>query len=828
MIGAPRAEFTRQNGESVTGLRRLARHLRAVRRRLQTVKSALRHRFVTAGVALAVGLAGTGVYLNVLDQVYPIDTWLFWSMAALWGWLFTFSLACVCMGQLILERMLRLALNPLESALQSMSVGVVAFVMCMYLGGALGLYGPVFAVLLPLAFTAAGARSGLRLIERFRVERSLAKPMRPFAALVSAAGVGCAALVYLQAMTPDSLNYDSTWTHLVIAQDYARNGRIVPLPGNYNMCVPHLASIIHTWGWTVPGLGRPALRWMMALHNEFGLFVWTLVGVSAGVRRLTGEPGLRAAWVGFFLFPIIFVYDNNLGGAADHIAAFFAVPMLLAALALWETFTPNRAALLAITAAGGLLTKYQMAYLFVPIALLLTARWALLAFRLRRGRPLSGDASVGWRELGRTPLVLCGVGALLVAPHFLKNLIFYNNPVYPLATELFTGSWPTVPGGADLIRYVFTDDKWRPKGSALEKLWHAAKLFFTFSFYPHYSFTRSVPAMGSLFTLLLPLLVVLPRVGRIWFGAVMASGAILIWAYTYNVDRNLQIFMPLMACVAVAVLVRAWRLGWLARAGLAPLVLLQVVWGSDALFYSGYGRLESSVNLIRTGFEGNAHGRLEGYRRTFLSLEAAIPEQARVLLHTSHVSLGIDREVIQDWAGFQGLISYDGLRSVRELYDYFSAHGITHILFEPGARGAPSKQEEILFHGLVTGYAEPMGTFGHFRLLRMPEIPPPDEAPYRVAMLGMAPYEDGLYPVEALSTKEGLPGSLQHYAAPSEPMPAGPDVWTQLLSQADAAIVNANAHPDAASKRLLNRRFKVGERYHGYFTVYVPGGKRSE
>lgn len=776
---------------------------------------------------LVLGLGGTAIYLDVLHDVYPVDTWLFWSMAALWGWMLTFSLACVCMGQLILERVLQVTLAPLESALQSMAAGVIAFVMCMYLGGALGLFGPVFAVLLPAAFTVAGSRSFLRLISRFRSERSEAKPMTPLAGLISVAGVVCVAMVYLQLLTPNTLNYDSTWTHLVIAQDYARDGRIVPFPGNYNMGVPHLASIIHTWGWTVPGLDQPALRWMMALHNEFGLFVWTLVGVLAGVRRLTAEPQLRAAWAAFFLFPIIFVYDNNLGGAADHIAAFFAVPLLLAALDVWETFKPSHAALLAISAAGGLLTKYQMAYLFVPIALLLSVRWGLLALRLRRGKPLAGDAAVGWPELRRSPLVLCGVGALLVAPHFVKNVVFYNNPVYPLATELFTGSWPTVPGGARLVRYIFTDDHWRPKGSTPEKLWHAVKLFFTFSFYPHYSFTKNVPAMGSLFTLLLPLLLLLGRARSIRFAAALTSGAIFIWAYTYNVDRNLQIFMPLMACVAGALLVRAWRLGWLARAGLAPLVLLQVVWGADTLFYSGHGRLQSSVDLIRTGFEGNAKGRLDGYRSTYLALKAAIPEHARVLLHTSHVSLGIDREIIQDWAGFQGFISYDGVKSVRELYDYYRARGITHILFEPGARGAPSKQEEIMFNALVLRHTEPLGSFGHYRLLRLPDQPPAAEAPYQAVMLGMGSYGDGVYPVEALSTHEGLPRHLQRYASPSQPVPAAREERQQVLARADAILVGATTVLPAADEALLKKRFVVAVRYGGHFTVYVRRAKHS-
>jgi hypothetical protein len=110
----------------------------------------------------------------------------------------------------------------------------------------------------------------------------------------------------------------------------------------------------------------------------------------------------------------------------------------------------------------------------------------------------------------------------------------------------------------------------------------------------------------------------------------------------------------------------------------------------------------------------------------------------------------------------------------------------------------------------------------------MPATPPPAEEPYRVVMLGMGSYADGLYPVEALSTKEALPRSLQQYASPIEPMPEAPDQWTQLLSLADAAIISESTPLDSAVKQLLKRRFKVAERYNGYFTVHVRSGKRSE
>jgi hypothetical protein len=795
-----------------------------VARGLALARNVLTHRLFQAAFVLLLCAAGTHHYLGVVDKIYPAEDWLFFRLAKLWGYMALLSVSCVCAGHFVIEKLLRFEFEPLEAAVQSMAVGLVAFVMCMYVGGALQLYGKVFAIALPLAMIALGARSTVRLVRRARSEWQKSGPVQPFVWLLWALGACAVGLAYLGVMTPDSLNYDSTWSHLVIAQDYARHGRILKFLGNYNMGVPHLASIVHTWSFTVPGLEQPALRWMMALHNEFALFCWTLAGVAAGVRRMLGEPALRGSWVAFFLFPIIFVYDNNMGGAADHVAAFFVVPLFLATASLWDTFQPRAAALVAISAAGALLTKYQAFYLFVPLGLILCVRGIMLAIRLKRGRLRPEDPAVGFRDLIRTPLVLAGVGALLVAPHFLKNAIFYHNPLYPLGQDLFTSSTPSSPNAGPLIRYIFTDDNWRPKGTTFQKLRHALNLYFTFSFEPHYSFTKNWPAFGSLFTLLLPALLVLRRSLYIWLGTLLVSGAILLWGYTYNIDRNLQIFLPLMVCVTAALVRRCWQLGWIARAGLVPLVLLQVVWGGDAFFYSASDRIHSSITMIKSGYDGAAKRRFNGYRSQFLAINKALPKNARVLLHTSHLTLGIEREVVMDWDAFQGFISYDELRTERELYDYLKARGITHFLLEPRVRSAPTKQEEVLFMGLLR-HAEPAGNFGHFRLYRFPKKPPPARPPYRVVTVGLGRYADGLYPIQKLNTHEYLPPYVQRFAAPDQPLPGGTEERLAMIEQADAVIVGASIR-DPALTAALQQNFSEVVRYEGYFGVHVRGKAR--
>jgi hypothetical protein len=778
---------------------------------------------VAAGSVLLLGLLGTVVYGRILNRVYPIRLWLFWQLATIWAWVAVFSVACASFGHFILIRVLKLRDLPvLESAVLSMAIGVVAFVLAMYVGGAFAWYGPVLAVALPLLMIGVGARDGRRLAQSLLTEIKQSIPRSPFAIAVSAAGLLCLGIVYLGVMTPDALNYDSTWCHLVVAQDYARAGRIVPFPADYTKNVPQLASLIHTWGWLVPGLTSQPLRWMMALHDEFGLFVWTLVGVAAGIRALVEDQALRGTWVTFFLFPIIFVYDHNLGGAADHICAFFAVPILLATLQVCSSFSRGASALFAIVCAGAILTKYQAAYLIAPAGAAIAVHWAGRMTDHRSRRLASGDTPrVALRDLWWSPAIIVGLGAVLVSPHLLRQAIFHRNPFYPLLQEVFRASTPTLPHAAFLFAQTISDANWVPQGTFWQRLWHACKLFATFSFEPHYSFTGNVPSFGSLFTLLLPAILFVRERHRLATAAFMASAALLIWGMVYNVDRNLQIFMPVMVCVTGGLLVKAWRLGWLARAGLIPLVGLQIVWGGDALFYSQYSRIQASMDLIRSGFEGKAPERLAGYRSAFVAIGKALPSNARVLLHSAHVSLGIDREVLLDFLGFQALISYTHLHTARELFDYDRSLGITHFLYEPGARPAGSKQEEVLWNALITQYAVPVGNFGGYRMLRMPSTPPPIEAPYRVAALGIDGYTDGVYPIAAMTTDEYLRAELKKWPRPALAMPEEPEARAALLSDLEAVFVGPRASPDAATTELLHQRFTNALVLPNQFTLYL-------
>ena len=623
------------------------------------------------------------------------------------------------------------------------------------------------------------------------------------AAIAGLLGVG---VIYLGAMAPDALNYDSAWVHIVIAQDYAREGRIVGFPGNWQLNVPHLASVVYAWGFMVPGLELPALRWMMALHSEFVMVLFMLVGIAAAVRWLA-ERYARGAWAAYLLFPGIFVYDSNIGGSADHFASLFVAPLLLITARVARRFDRGACLLWGALAGGAFLSKVQSFYFLVPLTLALCARAAALAARARRHsarEPTVRALVTGWALMGAACFVV-------LMPHLVSNFIFFRNPVYPLLLNVFTSSRPVVKDALLQANYIMADWHYRSPPGLGPKLTSALELFFTFSFEPHYSFANDLPVFGSTFTLALPLLLFVGRAPRIWLGALASFGAIMLWALTYWVDRNLQVFLPLLVAVTAALMVRACELGWLARAGVVALVVVQTAWGS-ALYFSGADRMAAGMRLLRSGMEGRAEGLLRSHRADYVALGASLPKQAKVLLHDSHLTLGIDRPVYLDWVGYQAAIDYSTFRTAADFDHRLRELGITHVVYLPGVQAPSSKQAEIIFDVFRDRYGRSPTPFGGLALFPMPAAPPPQEPPYQVLSIGVPEVGDGLYRIDALDTVEGLPPQMKHAPRPSQTA-ASPGA---LLDAAKVVIVGSPGPLDPATNERLQREFHDVQSQGGY------------
>jgi len=617
-------------------------------------------------------------------------------------------------------------------------------------------------------------------------------------------------------MTPDTILVDASMVHMKIAEDYARIGRLIPFPANYHTCVPYLASLLYTWAFMVPGLHQ-AQHWMLALHVEFGLFVLTLVGVSAAIQQMVGDYRLRAGWVAIFLFPGFFAADSNLEGCADHVVAFFSVAIVISALHVCKTFSKGNSALLGISLAGAILTKYQAVYIIASVALVVAWVWATKWYReIRQGFP--GPSAAHRRALLWAPIVVIATTATLASPHFIKNVVFHHNPVFPFMQDTFRNSSPQFRGAPLYVAHLYQAEGWVPQGTLLDKVRHASKLFFEFSFSPHYFFSNS-PYFGSLFTLLLPAILVVKNKTNTVRVALIGSGSLFLWCMTFNVDRNLQTFMPVLACVVGALIVKSWQLGWVARAGLIPVIAYQVVWAADLpLFDSRGDRIKASMDLIASGIDKRAKKRFDEYRRSYVELGEAVPVTSRLLMHLGYDALGVNREVWLDRPGFQGLISYQGIKNPRELFDYYRSMGITHVVLDSREDHAATEQDEMLIRILLRRHAVSKGGFGPYNLYALPQSAPPTEHPYQVLALGVTGYAPGLYPIEHLGTSEYLGGDVKTYPPPSKAVTL--EGAASLVANSDLILTRQSYPMDAQLRGAIEAQFEVVDHWKDELQLY--------
>ena len=273
-----------------------------------------------------------------------------------------------------------------------------------------------------------------------------------------------------------------------------------------------------------------------------------------------------------------------------------------------------------------------------------------------RGAP--GEVALEPGQWWRGPLLAGAIGLLLTAPHWLKNAIWYGDPVFPYLHPVLGSRWPVE--AHELFEYWFKKHEvapWQPKGTTLlARLGETGALTVGFSFKPHdwSHFHGKVPVFGSLFTLLLPVLALARQRSRALIGLVVAAHmAVFIWYWTLHQDRYLQIAVPWMAAATAALLTLAWRSHPFARVGVVTLVGVQIIWGGDAPFIPAHAMCTSSikkaVDLLGQGYKKNYESRLD-WSDSLNQLDQKLPEDATVLLHEVNPRLGVFRPVVSDFA----------------------------------------------------------------------------------------------------------------------------------------------------------------------------------
>ncbi|MBL8922980.1 MAG: hypothetical protein JNJ54_29290 [Myxococcaceae bacterium] len=589
--------------------------------------------------------------------------------------------------------------------------------------------------------------------------------------LVEAAAVlaGAVAVVMVAAptWTPENLNFDARWYHLGNAELYAAAGGIWRSPeGNHLLTGPHLWSWLATWAFLAPDSLYD--RIVLASQIEVVAFVTTLALISALARALRpagSSSRYSLAWVCFFLFPAIFIYDTGLMGGADRFAALWAASAFLLWTLARRTNRPGPWVLLGAHLAGAVLCKYTSVIFLAPFSVVVVV-----------------DRLLAWRRGNAFRPILVGqlgtvvAGAVTLAPYWVRNLVFYGNPVYPLAARLFGGG-PYAPEAA-VWQARYAVELFTPPDSSL--WWRLGETVRAVAdhhvgLYTWGDFTGGAPVFGSVFACLAIPALLTTRLSRVWLVIGMTAAGIALWFSLAHQMRYLVIFVPLMAAAVAVVVVELWSWGWLSRLAVVGLVALQLLGSLELPFFATHrmnGRRSPLAKLLEFLQRGQAERSAERFAvfRDWSVLGERLPVSARLLIHSYASSFGIGRVTLTDVPGIQLGLSYAHEGSVRGVFERLRAMGVTHVAWSDGSESPDSLASELLFRAYVDQLPRQFDQAG-FHVSELAE--PPQELDGPVLVLGChGRYPAGGYPLAALGKPIPPPDAVVMPEAPALPWSA--------------------------------------------------------
>lgn len=715
--------------------------------------------------------------LHAYGAQYPVRQWLLWRVLGYWGLALFWGAGCLGVGLELVRRVAPRQYRASELPFVAFPLGLLAFVAFVFVAGLLHALGTVFFVLAPLTFCAVGLPALTDFATRRRpLERLAAWRPSPGELAALALGACWLLLVYLPVLTPYNLQHDARWYHLPIAQQYASQGAITPFPEGWFLgAYPQLASLLYTWAFLLPaGIVH---RIELSAHLEVVVFAMTIGAIPSLLRRALPGTRLPVAWVGFFLFPGLFVYDSNLSVGADHIAAVFATGGLLALYPALRTLGPRHAALVGAFAAGAALTKYSAVCVALPLVLVLVGRAAVHAARRRSPE-----------RAGRALLALSVAFALVWSPHWLKNLVWYGNPLYPVASDHFASH----PWDAQAFSALSIFMQWglvRPSqdlAGVLESLRTAV----TLGYATYDQFPGDAPAFGFLFAATLYCLPFVRPRWTVWLPFALGVVAAFVWYFTNHHVRYLQACLPWLVVATLSVLVSMYRAGGVSRLAACGLVALELATGAGLYLRASYFMVPGEhpfvplTKLVEAGYRKHYAERFAPHEEwnfeAWTKIGQKLPKDARVLAHEDRLWIGLDRPVVVDEPQWQGGIRYVGLTNAGEVFDVLRRYGVSHIVtgeshWDGGSHGITGN---LVFLDFVTAHTKRLGSAGKLALWAMPAERPP------ATPLG---------PSLLLTCNQNLDGGLFDFAGilsgrPLVPVPPKTPLAPALLERASFVI----------------------------------------
>ncbi len=252
----------------------------------------------------------------------------------------------------------------------------------------------------------------------------------PWAGLLRAFGGLVLGMALLMALAPET-GFDALTYHLVGPAHWVAEGRIVALSGNHFFGFPGLMTTLYTAKFALLGgaVGSAAM-----LHWAVGGALVALCGGYAA-RRFGAWAGLLAGTF-ILMVPSIWVL---LGWAYVDLAT--AAYGMLAFIALDQWRASRGLAVLVLAGAA--------------VGLAMSAKYNALLLGIAGGLYVLAHAR---RGVLRPGLIYVGVASLVLAPWLLRNLAFFDNPVYPFGPEAYEwdalkSTWYTGAEEAPLRRF---------------------------------------------------------------------------------------------------------------------------------------------------------------------------------------------------------------------------------------------------------------------------------------------------------------------------------------------------------------------------------------
>jgi hypothetical protein len=625
----------------------------------------------------------------IFNRDQPVLDSPFSEYAAALGLVGLFVSSSGVIGLSIVRRLLPGRLRFDERLALAFAFGVLAFHWATWFLGMLGRLDRVSCFLLPFALLGLGAVDTWSLRRRLlRLGKVLGGKGRPTRRPLGLHWLGAFTLFVLagHALTTSSIGYDSAWYHLPVAEIYAARGAIRPLlDGWYLGAFPQLASVLYAWALVVAR--EPALSFTTAALVEVALIGMAVFSIVPCVRALTpGRGRANWAWATIALFPAVYLYPPRI--EADYAAAAFAPALMLLTIRAYQRFEVRELAAFAIALGGVALTKYSAVSLLAFPAVLIAIRAVYRLFTPAAGRRTAFCA------LG----VAAGIFLLVTAPHWLKNLLFYRDPLFPQLSGPSAFTPITHQFYLDFVKVL-----WRPAPGwpgVIETL----RAMFTFSFEPHeYSnYNPGHAIFGSLFSVTLAPLLFLRRARRalVWHFAVLIG--VCVWFRIHHQDRYLLALLPWMCAVTGATVRELCAQGTVTRVLALAACALQFAWGVRWAV-----RLVPLDAIRETIWAPTAEDwRAIQLRRwpTMTRVGRALPPKATVMVHDERIRVGLRHNSLSDAQGYQTHVSFVELGSDGLVYDRLKQWGVTHLFAQGHSNGEDTIGSDLIYFGFFKRY----------------------------------------------------------------------------------------------------------------------------